>query len=250
VHAAIDGRPMQRAYSLSAPLGDDGRVTITVKRVRGGVFSNHLCDRIGTGDVLELGAPAGQFVLGDDPEAPLLMISAGSGITPVMSMIRDRLRRGSKAPVTFLHFARSPDDVIFGEELRRIAERAPQVNVVVCVEEAGESWAGERGRFTRALLEKAVPDFVRLDTYLCGPPGFMRAVMRTLEEAGADLSKLRYERFSAEFDASTFLEHAHVVRFLRSNVESLSNRPLTVLQEAEARGVHVETGCRAGTCGT
>jgi ferredoxin len=100
------------------------------------------------------------------------------------------------------------------------------------------------------LLEAALPEFASADTYLCGPSGFMRVVMQTLEQAGADLSKLRYERFNSEFDASAFLPNARVVRFSKSGVESLSNRPLTVLQEAEARGVRVETGCRAGTCGT
>jgi ferredoxin-NADP reductase len=221
-----------------------------VKRVPGGVASNHLAETLSKGDVLELSAPAGQFLLGSERRAPLLMISAGSGITPVMSMLRHLVRRGSDAEITFLHFARTPEDVIFGRELSAIAERALGVKVVLCVEEADESWTGHRGRFSRELLEAALPDFVNAETYLCGPSGFMRAVMQTLESAGADLSMLRYERFNSEFDASAFLEHSRVIRFTRSGVESLSNRPLTVLQEAEARGVRVATGCRAGTCGT
>jgi ferredoxin-NADP reductase len=250
VHVEVEGRPVERAYSLSSPPGDDGLITITVKRVPGGVVSNHLADVVSKGDVLELGAPAGQFLLGGETATPVLMISAGSGVTPVMSMLRHLVRRGSKTPITFLHFARTPGDVIFGRELAAIAERAPHVKVVLCVEEADESWTGHRGRFTRSLLESALADFANAETYLCGPSGFMRAVIQTLERAGSDLSKLRYERFNSEFDASAFLEHARVIRFTRSGVESLSNRPLTVLQEAEARGVRVETGCRAGTCGT
>ena len=250
VHLVVDGRAVERAYSLSSPPGDDGLVSITVKRVPGGIASNHLADTLSKGDVWELSAPAGQFVLGGEPKAPVLMVSAGSGITPVMSMLRHLVRRGSDAEITFLHFARTPKDVIFGRELAAIAERAAGVKVVLCVEEADESWTGHRGRFTRTLLEAVLPDFVNADTYLCGPSGFMRAVMQTFESAGADLSKLRYERFNSEFDASAFLEHSRVIRFTRSGVESLSNRPLTVLQEAEARGVRVATGCRAGTCGT
>lgn len=250
VHRTIDGRAVQRAYSLSSPVSEDGLVTITVKRVPGGLMSNHLADTIGKGDIIELGAPEGQFLFSSAADAQVLMISAGSGITPVMSMLRDLVRKDSKTEVTFLHFARSPEDVVFGRELSQIAERAPNVKVVVCVEAADESWQGLRGRFTRALLESTLPGFATADTYLCGPAGFMRAVMQTLEQGGADLSTLRYERFNSEFDASAFLEHTRVVRFLKSGVETLSNRPLTVLQEAEARGVRVDTGCRAGTCGT
>jgi ferredoxin-NADP reductase len=250
VHRTIDGRSVQRAYSLSSPPSEDGLVTITVKRVPGGLMSNHLADTVGKGDVLELGAPEGQFLFSSAEAAPVLMISAGSGITPVMSMLRELVRKGSNTRVTFLHFARSPEDVVFARDLAQIAERAPNVNVVVCVESADDSWKGPRGRFTRELLESTLPGFVDADTYLCGPAGFMRVVMQTLEQAGADLSKLRYERFNSEFDASAFLEQARVVRFLKSGVETLSNRPLTVLQEAEARGVRVDTGCRAGTCGT
>jgi ferredoxin-NADP reductase len=250
VHVTIDGRAVQRAYSLSSPPGDDGLISITVKRVPGGVVSNHLARGLAKGDVLELGAPCGQFVLGSESKAPLLMISAGSGITPVMSMLRHLVRQGSNTEITFLHFARTPKDLIFGQELAAIAERAPRVKVVLCVEDADETWTGHRGRFSRSLLEATLPGFVDAETYLCGPSGFMRTVMQALEEAGADFSKLRYERFNSEFDASAFLEHSRVIRFTRSGVESLSNRPLTVLQEAEARGLKVATGCRAGTCGT
>lgn len=250
VRLTIDGRAMERAYSLSSPPGKDGLITITVKRVPGGVVSNHLADVISKGDVLELGAPAGQFILGAEPKTPLLMISAGSGITPVMSMLRHLVRSGSQTAITFLHFARTPKDVIFDRELADIAAHAPHVKVVVCVEEADEPWTGLRGRFDSSLLESVLPDFTSVDTYLCGPSGFMRAVMQALETAGADLSRLRYERFNSEFDASAFLTHSRLLRFTRSGVEALSNRPLTVLQEAEAHGVRVTTGCRAGTCGT
>jgi ferredoxin-NADP reductase len=250
VHVTIDGRAVQRAYSLSSPPGDDGLISITVKRVPGGVVSNHLAQVLSKGDVLEISAPTGQFVLESEPKAPLLMISAGSGITPVMSMLRHLVRHGSNTEVTFLHFARTPNDLIFGRELAAIAERTPRVKVIQCVEEADESWTGHRGRFTLSVLETTLPDFVDAETYLCGPSGFMRTVMQALEGAGADFSKLRYERFNSEFDASAFLEHSRVIRFARSGVESLSNRPLTVLQEAEARGLKVAAGCRAGTCGT
>lgn len=250
VHLTIEGRPVQRTYSLSSAPSNDGLIAITVKRVPGGVVSNHLADTVKKGDVLELGAPGGQFVLPASVPDRLLLISAGSGITPVMSMLRHLVRSGSTSRITFLHFARSPQDLIFGQELEHIAAHHPGVRVFTCVESADDSWKGLTGRFSDSLIEEVAPDFRGSDTFLCGPAAFMQSVMQTLERTGADLSKLRYERFGTEFDASAFLEHSQVVRFVRSNVESLSSRPLTILQEAEAKGVRVDTGCRAGTCGT
>jgi ferredoxin-NADP reductase len=223
---------------------------ITVKRVPGGLVSNHLADTLSVGDVIELGAPDGQFVLPREVPEHLLMISAGSGITPVMSMLRHLVAARSTARVTFLHFARSPKDVIFGRELEAIAGRNPNVRVVVCVESPDARWAGPTGRFDAAILAGAAPDFRDAETFLCGPAPFMKAVMRTLEKDGADLGRVHFERFDAGFDPTAFLEHSQSVSFVRSGVVALSSRPLTVLQEAENRGVSLRSGCRAGTCGT
>jgi ferredoxin-NADP reductase len=249
IHVTVEGQRLQRSYSLSSAPAANGRIALTVKRVPGGVVSNHLHDAIAPGDVLELGAPGGQFVLRPTNDG-ILMLSAGSGITPVMSMLRHLVQEGSTADVTFVHFARTPADLVFKDELERIATQFPNVKLVFCVEEAKDAWHGLRGRIDGTLLEKVAPDFRASDTYLCGPSGFMQAVMQTFERADADLSRLRFERFTNEFDASLFLEHSQTIRFTRSGVEALSNRPLTILQEAEAKGLRVETGCRAGTCGT
>jgi ferredoxin-NADP reductase len=249
LHVTLNGRHLQRSYSLSSAPEGNGRIALTVKRVPGGVVSNHLHDVLAPGDVLELSAPGGHFVLRPGGDK-ILMLSAGSGITPVMSMLRHLVQRGASADVTFVHFARTPEDLIFKDELERVARRSPNVKLVFCVEQADGTWSGLRGRIDETLLETAAPDFRASDTYLCGPSGFMQAVMQTFERADADLSRLRFERFTTEFDASLFLEHTQTIRFTRSGVEALSNRPLTILQEAESKGLRVESGCRAGTCGT
>jgi ferredoxin-NADP reductase len=170
-----------------------------------------------------------------------------------MSILRQLVAAGSRCDVAFLHFARTPRDIIFRDELERIARTHPNIRVEFCVEDTpghdAAAWTQARGRFCESLLERVAPDFRSLDTYLCGPSGFMQAVMQTFERSGADMSKLRYERFSVEFDASAFLEHAHVLRFLRSETESISNQPRTILEEAERAGLQVPFGCRAGNCG-
>jgi ferredoxin-NADP reductase len=251
----IDGQPVSRTYSLSSAPRSDGLIAITVKRVSGGRVSNWLADTLRPGAVLELSAPEGRFVLPAELPPKLLMLSAGSGITPLMSSLRKLVVDRSPCQVVFMHFARSPRDIIFRDELERIADSCPNVKLVFCVESTGANqgeadWPGAQGRFCASLLEEAAPDFRELDTYLCGPSAFMRAVMQTLERSEADLSKLRYERFNVEFDASMFLEHASLLRFVRSGTESLSNRPRTILEEAESAGVRVTSGCRAGNCGT
>jgi len=254
VRLPVDGRAVERSYSLCEAPRRDGLLCITVKRVPGGLCSNLLAERVRVGDVVELSAAQGRFVLPDVVPDRLLMLSAGSGITPVMSMLRQLVSQRSRADVVFMHFARTPEDVIFREELAAIAREHPNVRLVLCVEDAGPAgaaaWSGAVGRFRESLLVEHAPDFRELDTFLCGPSGFMQAVMTCFEQADADLSKLRYERFNVELDASRFLNHAQVIRFLRSGTESVSNRPRTILEEAERAGLRVESGCRAGNCGT
>lgn len=251
VRVPVDGRVIERSYSLASAPRADGLISITVKRVPGGRCSNHLADHVRVGQVLELSAPLGRFLLPEAVPSRLLMLSGGSGITPVMSMLRQLLAQGSATDIVFMHFARTPQDVIFHAELTQIARTHQNVKLVLCVEDAGAApWDGAVGRFREALLTEHAPDFRELDTFLCGPSGFMQAVMTCFEHADADLSKLRYERFNVELDASRFLNHAQVIRFLRSGTESVSNRPRTILEEAERAGLSVEHGCRAGNCGT
>jgi ferredoxin-NADP reductase len=247
---SIGGRALERSYSLSSAPAQAGLIAFTVKRVPGGLASNWLSDHVRPGDVLSLSPPAGQFVLPRELPSKLVMISAGSGITPLMSMLRQLVAERATTQITFLHFARSPRDLIFHDELVALARAASNVQLTFCVEQADEGWTGPRGRFSLALLESIAPEFRALPIYLCGPSGFMRGVMQTLEQAQADLSKLRYERFNADFDVSAFLGQAQLIRFVRSQTESLSSRPRTILEEAESLGLSFRSGCRAGNCGT
>jgi ferredoxin-NADP reductase len=250
LHLTIDGKQVDRNYSLSSAPGDDGLVSITVKRVPGGLVSNYLADTVREGSVLSLSAPTGKFVLPERVPDKLLLISAGSGITPVMSMLRTLLATKADTQISFVHFARSPHDVIFRDELTRIATRHDNVKLTLCVERADDSWDGAVGLFTPCLLEQVEPAFRTMETYLCGPGGFMKAVMQTLEGRQADLAKLHYERFSLDFDVSAFLEQSQLVRFIKTGVESLSTGPLTILDQAEKHGVRLESSCRMGVCGT
>ena len=250
VTAHSEHGPIQRAYSLSSAPDQSGVVSITVKRVPGGVLSNWLADHVQPGHVLTLGQPTGHFVLKSPLPSRLLLISAGSGITPMMSMLRD-LARGSERPeVTFMHFARSPRDVIFAAELEKLADSMPNLRLFTCVEESDAQHRTLVGRFTRELLAQAAPHVLDSEVYLCGPAGFMEAVMGALEDQGMDLGRVHHEAFSPEFALARVARGAQLVRFTRSGLESLSNRPRTLLEQAESAGLKLEYGCRNGVCGT
>jgi stearoyl-CoA 9-desaturase NADPH oxidoreductase len=250
VRVRIDGQIVERSYSLSCAPRPDGLISITVTRVAEGRVSNWLADSLRPGQVVELSQANGQFVLPRELPPKLLMLSAGSGITPVMSMLRQLIADRAACQIVFVHFARSPRNIIFRDELARIADAHDNVRIVLCVESAGSEWLGARGRVCEQLLLDAAEDFRSLDTFMCGPAGFMQAVMQILERGGGDLSKLRYERFNAALDVSQFLKHAQLLRFVRSGTERIATSPGTILEEAERAGVPINSGCRAGNCGT
>ena len=162
VRVPIQGRVIERSYSLASAPRADGLISITVKRVSGGRCSNHLAEHVRVGQVLELSAPQGRFLLPETVPSRLLMLSAGSGITPVMSMLRQLLAQGSDAQVVFMHFARSPRDVIFSAELTQISRTYRNVKVVLCVEDAGAApWDGSDTRTGAvAVWEQSVALFV------------------------------------------------------------------------------------------
>lgn len=250
VHLPIDGRTVTRSYSISASNPAAGLVTITVKRVPGGLASSWMARHLGPGDVLEIGEAQGHFVLPVAASGDITFLSAGSGITPVMAMLRHLTAQPSASRIAFLHWARSPEDIIFRSELQALAARHPNVHLGLTVETAGDDWNGQRGRFTAATLDAEIPDWRERPLYLCGPAPFMKCVIETLEGAGFDLSRLFYERFGPDLDVSALLPGASLVRFTRSGAEVMLSTRKTLLDAAEARGLAPPSGCRAGVCGT
>ena len=147
----INGRRHWRAYSLTSDPGrPDGFISITIKNVDEGVVSPYLVRRGRPGSIVSLGGVEGEFVLPDPLPEKLLFISAGSGITPIMSMLRSLEHQDALDDVLLIHSARNPDDVIFGEQLRAMEKRNEGFRL-------HEQLTGEMGRFTPADLERAVP---------------------------------------------------------------------------------------------
>lgn len=240
VEVEVDGVRMERCYSLSSAPGDE-HVTITVKRVPGGRVSSWMHDHVRRGDVLRLGMPAGEFVV---PEVPgkLLLLSGGSGVTPVMSILRDLSRRNAVGDVVFVHAARSKLDIVFERELGELAANHPGLRVAFFLDELLDS----------TKLRAAVPDLEERDTMLCGPAGMMDALSPTWMEAGI-AHRLKTERFAAapRVEVPSGAAPSRVkLALVRSGRTVTTERSETLLEQLERAGERPANGCRMGICNT
>jgi stearoyl-CoA 9-desaturase NADPH oxidoreductase len=247
VEVEVDGVRMTRCYSLSSAPGDR-HCAITVKRVSEGRVSSWLHDHLQRGDALAIGRPAGDFVLPSPTPEKLLFLSGGSGVTPVMSILRDLADRKAIRDVVFVHAARSARDVIFGAELEQLAARHPGLRLAIVLEDD----AARGGRIDAAKLLATVPDFALRDTWLCGPPGMMDALSPIWTTSGI-AERLRVERFVPP-PLPTLTAGATpasvAVTLLRSGRRVETHGSGTLLDQLERAGERPPYGCRLGICNT
>jgi ferredoxin-NADP reductase len=197
---AEDGYQAQRSYSIASP-PEDGTVALTVVRLDDGEVSPYLCDVLRAGDGLEVRGPiGGYFVWTAAVGGPLLLVAGGSGIAPLMAMLRHRARADASvraaAPVRLLYSARARDDVIYRSELEELAD-PPLVEVVLTfTRDAPPGWTGYRRRIDRAMLEAVSwPPSDAPRVYVCGPTSFVEPAATILVELGHAASRVRTERF-------------------------------------------------------
>lgn len=255
-------KPLLRTYTLSDAAHPD-HLRISVKRQAGGAASGFLHDRLKPGDTVEAMAPRGEFVLDPESRRPVVLLSAGVGITPMIAMlnelVRDGIRNRTPREVYFIHGSRDGAEQAFGTHLRDLALNAPGVNLHIRFSQPrpqdvlGEDYAGP-GHVDLALLRGLLP-FGDYDFYLCGPGGFvadLHAGLRGLNVAG---ERIHYEFFGpsslpdeapALVDAIpadvTFAESAKTARW--------TPQAGTLLELAEAADVPIDFSCRSGRCGT
>ncbi len=261
--AEIDGELLSRCYTIaSAPTRPDS-LCITVKRVADGPVSNWLHDHVRTGTRLWVSGPHGRFSTVQHPAAKHLFLSAGSGITPLMSMARTAADLASIADITFVHSARTPDDIIFRAELAHLQASRDGFRVVALCERdcEREAWHGPRGRLSLALLREAVPDLAEREVFTCGPAPYMDAVRGLLAQAGVDPSRCHEESFdftraaaadgpvagapSAQAETST-----HSIELRRSARTISCDAGTSILTAAALAGMTLPSSCGEGVCGT
>ena len=236
----INGRRVERIYSLSSRPGAR-LIAITVKRQAGGLVSPYLHNHVKVGDVLTISQADGEFVLPAQLPAKMLLLSAGSGITPVMAMLRDLQARHYQGDVVFLHVCRNPAELIFTTALQAAADSFPELSLLLHFDDSA-------GRFTPEALQLAVPDVGERAAWMCGPGGFMDAVHRHWRTQGLT-APLHSERFVAVPMLPTTSPGTPVtVMLAHSGAHFVTTGTAPLLAQAEAAGLSPKHGCRIGIC--
>jgi len=246
LRVTVDGQDLRRCYSMSsAPLEDD--LQITVKRDPGGLVSNWLNDTVSEGIEIHAAPPEGRFCLRDTTDE-IVAFAGGSGITPIMSLVRTALVSSSRR-IRLLYANRSRDSVIFAEALSRLAdEHADRLVVVHHIDD-------DSGVVTPPVVESFVAGTDAADFYICGPGPFMDTVEATVLESGIPRERVHLERFSVEpapadvTDSSGQTEEV-VIELDHTTTTAGYRAGNTLLQTARIAGLRAPSSCETGSCGT
>jgi stearoyl-CoA 9-desaturase NADPH oxidoreductase len=235
----MDGRWRWRSYSLtSSPVTGARIITITIKAMPEGFLSTHLVGGVAPGTIVRLAAPQGNFVLPAPAPASVLFITGGSGITPVMSMLRTLTRRGQITDIEHLHSAPTDADVLFGAELAELGRAHDGYRMRVRTTRT-------QGRLDLHQLDAQVPDWRERQTWACGPEGMLNDATRVWAAAGV-AERLHLERFAV----SRAAPHGAggTVTFGRSGKTVVADGATPLMEAGEAAGVQMPFGCRMGIC--
>ncbi len=237
----IDGRWHWRSYSLTSPPNwENKRISIAVKAMPEGFLSSHIVGGVPSGTIVRLAAPKGDFALPDPPPAKVLFLTAGSGITPVMAMLRTMKRRGQLPDVVHVHSAPTMDDVMFATELGELAAEHSTFRSHIQLTRTA-------GKFSLASLDELFPDWRERHTWACGPLPMLDEIEQTWRAAQLS-DRLHLERFEiARADTSG---QGGTVTFAKSGRTTEVDGATSLLQAGEKLGVQMPFGCRMGICQT
>ncbi len=265
-------REVTRCYSLSDSPDHTDYYRVTIKRIApppsakdapAGLVSSHFHDRIQVGDILDVKAPSGHFHLDVESRTPVVLVGGGIGVTPALSMLNYLVSAPGKREVWFFYGVRNGQEHMLKDYLREIAEQNPNVHLVACY---SDPLASDRvnedfhfGERVSVDLFKRVLNVNNFEFYICGPPPMMESLTKGLAEWGVPDDKIHFEAFGpASVKRVAKAEGAPVpdaagfeVNFVRSNkTVKWSSGAGTLLELAEAHGIRLDSGCRAGSCGT
>ncbi|MDA0136614.1 ferredoxin reductase [Solirubrobacter sp. CPCC 204708] len=243
VGVVVDGIHHWRAYSLTSDPGrPDGCISITPKLLGTGKVSPYLVRQARPGTIVRLGGVEGEFTLLDPIPRALLFISAGSGITPIMSMLRDLDRRDRLADAAHVHSARTAQDVVFGTQLHALAARHPGYRLHLQL-------TGAAGRLAASDLERLCPDWRGRETFASGPGAMLDALTEHWSRAGV-APRLRMERFQPVIDGHGAGGSGGPIAFTASATHAQSDGTIPILVAGERAGLDLAYGCRMGICRT
>ncbi|MGY6037728.1 MOSC N-terminal beta barrel domain-containing protein [Aeromonas sp. AE23HZ002T15] len=239
----IKGERLQRRYTLSSTPDRPERYSISVKRLGDGRISPWLHSQLKVGDRLLASAPAGDFHLGR--ERKMLLLSAGSGVTPMLAIARTLLLRGELGDVHFMHLCRGEADIPAAAELHALRQAGMGLTLILSQPDA--HWQGLRGRLCQEHLTR-VPELAAREVFLCGPHGFMSEAVDLLRALDVPAGRIQQESFGG---AILSVARPHQAVQLRIGEQSFAgNNQGTVLDQAHKQGVELPWSCRAGICGS
>jgi ferredoxin-NADP reductase len=260
----INGETINRCYTMSSSPTRPDTFSITVKRKIGGVVSNWLHDTVTPGTELKALRPAGDFSCALHPADKYLLLSGGSGVTPLMSMARTHYDLGDDKDIVFVHSARAPHDIIFRRELAAMAQGMSHFRTAFVCEQLGDDrdWSGLIGQLTMPTLRAIAPDYAQREIFCCGPEPYMAAVRAMLRDAGFGMDRYHEESFSFERQGVTPFEGQTAaapepggattfkIEFTRlgRTIECASDQ--FILDAAKAAGMRLPFSCAKGLCGT
>jgi glycine betaine catabolism B len=250
----IGGERVPRSYSISSSPTHTNYLEITPKRMENGCVSVFLNDQAKPGLTVEATGPYGQFCFDETLHQNIVLIAAGSGITPMISMLRYIDDLGLSTRVTLLYCVRTRKDIIFETELGRLGKSLSNFRYSVCLSQPDENWKGRSGHLTDEFISQHVTDLHSPTFFLCGPKGFMQNARQILSTLGVDQNRINQESFGenrrpAEPRPGEARSVATVV-FIHSQKACEASVGSTLLELAEKNGVQIPYGCRHGLCGT
>lgn len=245
------GGPLHRSYTLSSSPSRPFAISVTVKRQADSVGGAWMFENVKPGTRLRAMGPMGGFFLGDPPGSrPLLFVSAGSGATPMMSMLRWCADCAPSTDITYVHVARTPEDILFRAELLALTAVMPRLRLSFVIGKGADA-ACRVARLDAALLAEIAPDLREREVFCCGPDGFMTAMRDGLALLGHDPAQYHQESFGAVAEpAGPVSAGGPPITFALSGIEVAGDPSRTILEAARGAGITIPSACGMGMCGT
>ena len=253
---------VHRTYTISSSPSRPRSISITAKAQDDSIGTRWMIDHLKPGMQLKAFGPAGVFTHLNKPAEKYLFITAGSGITPAMSMTTYMWDLGQEPDIVFVNCAKRPSEIIFRERLEHMASRVPGIKLKWIVGEADpyKPWTGFEGQFNQLMLGLLAPDYLERDVYCCGPEPFMLAVREALAGLGYDMDRYNQESFQAPAETASDVpdiddlvpdeDATAEVTFALSGVTAKVAQTDTILAAAKSNGLNIPSGCTFGVCGT